>query len=122
MSSSSPATPVFDERSTRSTSFDSIPEVEFLQKMLEKDLNDAKDQLISEFKRKENNGELLPEPLLMEDKSRFVLFPIKHNDVRRFEIQIFETNPCLTTFSSCTRSGKCTKRPRLRSGLRKRST
>eukprot|EP01040_Poterioochromonas_malhamensis_P019569 gene19569-23145_t len=81
MSSSSPATPVFDERSTRSTSFDSIPEVEFLQKMLEKDLNDAKDQLISDFKHKENRGELLPEPLLMEDKSRFVLFPIKHTDI-----------------------------------------
>jgi hypothetical protein len=90
MSSSSPATPVFDERSTRSTSFDSIPEVEFLQKMLEKDLNDAKDQLISDFKHKENRGELLPEPLLMEDKSRFVLFPIKHTDVSTFEIQIFE--------------------------------
>lgn len=95
MSSSSPATPVFDERSTRSTSFDSIPEVEFLQKMLEKDLNDAKDQLISDFKHKENRGELLPEPLLMEDKSRFVLFPIKHNDVSILEIQKFDNKLCL---------------------------
>ena len=37
--------------------------------------------LVSEFKIKEANGELLPEPLLVEDKSRFVLFPIKHTDV-----------------------------------------
>ena len=37
--------------------------------------------LVSEFKIKEANGELLPEPLLVEDKSRFVLFPIQHTDV-----------------------------------------
>ena len=79
--SQSPATPLIDERSTRSLSFDSIPEVEFLQNMLEKDLADANQQLVSDFKRKEKSGELLPEPLLMEDKARFVLFPIKHNDV-----------------------------------------
>jgi len=36
---------------------------------------------ISEFRLKEMNGELAPEPLLIEDKSRFVLFPIRHNDV-----------------------------------------
>ena len=37
--------------------------------------------VVSENKKKELRGELLPEPLLKEDKSRFVLFPIKHNDV-----------------------------------------
>jgi len=29
----------------------------------------------------ELQGQLAPEPLLVEDKSRFVLFPIKHTDV-----------------------------------------
>jgi hypothetical protein len=38
----------------------------------------------TEFKQKELRGELLPEPLLVEDKTRFVLFPIKHNDVSPF--------------------------------------
>ena len=36
---------------------------------------------ITEFKKKEMNGELHPEPLLTVDKTRFVLFPIKHDDV-----------------------------------------
>jgi hypothetical protein len=35
----------------------------------------------SEFKRLEDSGAFLPEPLLTADKSRFVLFPIKHTDV-----------------------------------------
>ncbi len=33
------------------------------------------------FKKLELEGKLLPEPLLTADKSRFVLFPIKHTDV-----------------------------------------
>ena len=37
--------------------------------------------VVSDFKQKEKSGLLLPEPLLLEDKSRFVLFPIKHTDV-----------------------------------------
>ena len=37
---------------------------------------------LSEFKQREMRGELAPEPLLTEDKTRFVLFPIKHHDVR----------------------------------------
>mmetsp|Transcript_1093 Transcript_1093/g.1185 ORF Transcript_1093/g.1185 Transcript_1093/m.1185 type:complete len:370 (-) Transcript_1093:85-1194(-) len=36
---------------------------------------------VSEFRRKELNGELQPEPLLTETETRFVLFPIVHNDV-----------------------------------------
>lgn len=37
---------------------------------------------VTEFRNREINGELLAEPMLMEvDKTRFVLFPIKHNDV-----------------------------------------
>lgn len=44
----------------------------------------------TDFKIKELNGELLPEPLLVPDRTRFVLFPIKHNDVRlpAFRIRI----------------------------------
>uniref|UniRef100_A0A7S2UYQ9 Uncharacterized protein n=1 Tax=Fibrocapsa japonica TaxID=94617 RepID=A0A7S2UYQ9_9STRA len=35
----------------------------------------------SEFKKKEANGELLPEPLLAENPGRFVLFPIQADDI-----------------------------------------
>ena len=35
----------------------------------------------SAFRIKEMHGELLPEPLLIKDKRRFVLFPIKHTDI-----------------------------------------
>lgn len=38
---------------------------------------------ISEFKRKEMNGELRPEPYLIENPNRFVIFPIKEPDVWR---------------------------------------
>ena len=38
-------------------------------------------QNVSVFKQREMRGELQPEPLLTEDKTRFVLFPIKHHDV-----------------------------------------
>lgn len=36
---------------------------------------------ISEHKRKELAGELLPEMLLEENEARFVLFPIQHDDI-----------------------------------------
>ena len=36
---------------------------------------------VSEFKRKEQAGELKAEPLLTENPGRFVLFPIQHNDI-----------------------------------------
>lgn len=35
----------------------------------------------TEFKLLEIQGKLKPEPLLIEDKTRFVLFPIKHDDI-----------------------------------------
>lgn len=57
-----------------------FPDIEFLN--LRNNLLPGEKPEISEFKRLENNGNLLPEPLLTEDKSRFVLFPIKHNDVK----------------------------------------
>jgi FixJ family two-component response regulator len=57
---------------------DAIPLVTFI-----KDAPNVKEvgTVISELKMKENSGLLLPEPLLMEDKTRFVLFPIRHADV-----------------------------------------
>lgn len=46
------------------------------------DGNNAADDLqISEYKRKELNGELKPEPFLVENPNRFVLFPIQEHDV-----------------------------------------
>ena len=36
---------------------------------------------ITEYRTLEAAGKLLPEPLLIADSSRFVLFPIKHSDV-----------------------------------------
>jgi hypothetical protein len=60
---------------------DSIPEICFLTESASTMLPTEEAVTVSEFKRKELNGELLPEPMLMEDKTRFVLFPIKHTDV-----------------------------------------
>jgi hypothetical protein len=62
---------------------DSIESVDFLVGFEdEKEAAGIKEEsLVSEFKQMELRGELKPEPLLMEDKQRFVLFPIKHTDV-----------------------------------------
>jgi hypothetical protein len=64
---------------SRSNSFDTIPDVDFMINALDKDLGDMQ---VSEFKTKEMAGLMQPEPLLIADSSRFVLFPIKHSDVR----------------------------------------
>ena len=64
---------------------ESIPEADFLRfsgVLLDREIADEPTE--SEFKRKELNGELLVEPLLKEDQSRFVLFPIKQADVRAY--------------------------------------
>jgi len=66
---------------SRSGSFESIPEVGFLQQMIKEEVESIDKSLVSEFKKMELEGKLLPEPLLIADKSRFVLFPIKHADV-----------------------------------------
>jgi hypothetical protein len=86
MSSSSTPT---ERSASRSNSFDSIPEVDFLQRMVAQELSAIETQMISEFKLKEKNGELLPEPLLTEDKSRFVLFPIQNPDVSAIDFFSF---------------------------------
>ena len=64
---------------SRTGSFESIPDVDFMIHSIEKDLGEMQ---ISNFKVKEAAGLLLPEPLLTADSSRFVLFPIQHSDVR----------------------------------------
>ena len=66
---------------SRSESFESIPEVEFLKQIISEQVDDINKSLMTEFKKLEIAGKLLPEPLLIPDKSRFVLFPIKHHDV-----------------------------------------
>ena len=59
---------------------DSFPEIDFLTI-----LDDiSEEETCSEFRQKEKAGQLLPEPLLIGDNSRFVLFPIKHTDVSIF--------------------------------------
>ena len=68
---------------TRVPSIDSIPEVDFIKQAFD-DLHlqgDDNDDVISDFKLKEMNGDMIPEPMLQEDKGRFVLFPIKQPDV-----------------------------------------
>ena len=70
---------------TRSTSCESIDSVDFLDEGLIREsiaVENEPDFLTSEFKKRELRGEMQPEPLLLEDKQRFVLFPIKHTDVR----------------------------------------
>jgi hypothetical protein len=37
--------------------------------------------MLTDFRRKEKDGLMKAEPLLIPDKSRFVLFPIQHTDV-----------------------------------------
>lgn len=88
---SGPANAEMTLRATRSESFESIPEVDFVRDMISEEIAAMENSLVSEFKLKEKNGDLLPEPLLNEDKCRFVLFPIQHHDVseRKFKFQIF---------------------------------
>jgi hypothetical protein len=70
----------------RVSSIDSIDLVDFLveengRASIAPAAGIEEESLVSEFKQMELRGELKPEPLLMEDKQRFVLFPIKHTDV-----------------------------------------
>jgi hypothetical protein len=56
---------------------DTFPEVDFLGTL--PSFPDQDD--ITDFRKEELEGLHDTEPLLREDKSRFVLFPIQHNDV-----------------------------------------
>lgn len=62
---------------------DSIESVDFLVDTLNisVDHEPEEERCVSEFRKLEMAGLLAPEPLLIADKARFVLFPIKHNDV-----------------------------------------
>ena len=68
----------------KSDSFESIPDIGLFKSMIldevtQSENNDKENMTV--FKMKELNGDFKAEPLLIEDKSRFVLFPIKHTDV-----------------------------------------
>ena len=122
---------------TRTDSLESIESVDFLVEGLEKaQLSSGEDRVrVSEHRLKEKNGELLPEPLLIEDKQRFVLFPIKHQDVGIACVSSVDRFPkirgandncdilfCLlfaSFFCVVCRFGTCTRRLRLRSGPRR---
>ena len=56
---------------------DTFPEVDFISENYQQNDQDS----VTEFRKLEMQGLLEPEPLLKEDKSRFVLFPIQHSDV-----------------------------------------
>jgi hypothetical protein len=53
-----------------------FPEVDFLPQTIS-----PQQSFQTEFRLLEKAGLTKPEPLLMEDKTRFVLFPIRHTDV-----------------------------------------
>lgn len=60
---------------------DTFPEATFLKTTeLVVSLDEIEVQ-VTDFRKLERAGQLEMEPLLKEDKSRFVLFPIQHNDV-----------------------------------------
>lgn len=64
--------------------------------------------------------ELLDEPILRENKNRFVLFPIKYNDVSPdHPVLSYHISRILTSSHGC-RSGKCIRKPRPPSGLPRR--
>jgi hypothetical protein len=72
-----------ESKVVRNESFDSLGGVEFLMDELNSQRLGAESPKpkVTEFRKKELRGEIY-EPLLAEDKHRFVLFPIKHDDVR----------------------------------------
>ena len=67
-------------RMERSDSFGSLDgSQDFIKEMIGDEMRNIAH--ISDEKKRENMGELLPEPLLVPDKTRFVLFPIQHTDI-----------------------------------------
>jgi hypothetical protein len=72
---------LFQTQLERNDSFASIPTVDFMKDLIDGELKEIDQMQITDFRRKENEGLMEPEPLLIADKSRFVLFPIKHTDV-----------------------------------------
>ena len=72
----------------RITRADSFADADFLTFNDNKE-NQCINSAPSDFKVKELKGLLKPEPLLVSDKTRFVLFPIKHNDVSKVEMHTY---------------------------------
>ena len=66
---------------TKIPSNDSIPDIDFLDRSFDEKEELEAPMLPTQFKLAEMEGKLKPEPLLQEDKTRFVLFPIKQPDV-----------------------------------------
>jgi hypothetical protein len=99
-----------------------IPKADFLLGLVTEDIPLTEAMKMSSFRKKEINGELQPEPLLKEDKGRFVLFPIKHNDVSIVCLGL----PCISVYLIFVfienRFGRCTRKLRLPFGQRKKST
>jgi ribonucleoside-diphosphate reductase subunit M2 len=63
-----------------STESTDIPEIGFLALTEDRTLpTDPK--VVTEFRQRELSSDFKPEPLLIEDPTRFVIFPIKHNDI-----------------------------------------
>lgn len=62
---------------------DTFPEATFIKSTnLNASTEPAEPEVqVTEFRQLEKAGKLEVEPLLKEDKSRFVLFPIQHKDV-----------------------------------------
>jgi hypothetical protein len=52
-----------------------------MKDLINGELREIDQQQMTEHRRKEASGEMEPEPMLIAEKSRFVLFPIKHTDV-----------------------------------------
>jgi len=69
---------------------DTFPEATFIKSMdLNASLEPSSSVQVTEFRQLEKTGQLEVEPLLKEDKSRFVLFPIQHKDVSLKNIFIY---------------------------------
>jgi hypothetical protein len=84
--------------------------------------------VIEEVKRVEEKTETTvekidesDEPLLRENPGRFVLFPIKYHEVCDASNRVkWSTRDFTASLTWRHRSGKCTRRPRPRSGLLRR--
>lgn len=78
---------------------------------------EQKEQEVEEYRKRfvgDVNCKEEDEPLLQETNARFVLFPIKYREVSGRDLHI--------AIGADIRSGRCTSRPRPRSGHPRRST
>lgn len=90
------------------------PVVEEVQAAPEEDVEEYRKRFVGDLDCEEKD-----EPLLKETNARFVLFPIKYHEV---SLQILVRVDALMDANITCRSGKCTRRLRLLSGLPRRLT